>query len=388
MLEGLGGLLSILDEAHPAELVPVVQGHLARTFGATDTRLLVADYSQAVLSQAGSPPAGEVISVPVEGSDAGTAFREQRPVEAADGAGSVLYLPVSLRSERLAVLRVALPRPPDDATTASLGRLATTVAYVLHAAGRYTDTFERVRRFEQLSLPAEMQWALLPPRAFRCGRFALAGQMIPAYNVGGDLFDYGIEADRLTVAVMDAMGHGLGASVLAGMAVASLRNERRAGSSLAEMLQRTDRILHERSRGDSFVTAVLVEIDARTGEASIAAAGHPPARLLRDRQVSEVEMAARFPLGLTGTTTYHPTRFRLDGGDRLLLITDGAIDASSDGEDFGDRRLDEVLLATSKLPVGEAVRHLQHTLQTHTQPAALRDDATFVLIDWHDQDPG
>ena len=92
-----------------------------------------------------------------------------------------------------------------------------------------------------MELPAEMQWSMLPVRAYSGGPVSLAGQLVPAYEVGGDLFGYAVQTDELFVTVIDAMRHGLRASLLGTLAVTTLRNARRTGLALAHQLRQADR---------------------------------------------------------------------------------------------------------------------------------------------------
>jgi serine phosphatase RsbU (regulator of sigma subunit) len=130
------------------------------------------------------------------------------------------------------------------------------LGYLLPAAHNYTDIVERARRERPLELPAEMQWSMLPIRAYSCGPFSLAGQLVPAYEVGGDLFDYAVQTDELFVTVIDAMGHGLRASLLGTLAITALRNARRTGLALADQLRQADRVLHSQFGGEQLVTAL------------------------------------------------------------------------------------------------------------------------------------
>ena len=83
-----------------------------------------------------------------------------------------------------------------------------------------------------MALQAELVWAFLPPRTFATDRVLVAASLEPAYEVGGDAFDYSLLGDHLHVSIFDALGHDLSAGLLASVGIASCRSTRRAGGSL------------------------------------------------------------------------------------------------------------------------------------------------------------
>src|ERR671920_752373 len=144
------------------------------------------------------------------------------------GPSLVVYLPVSVRAERLGVLAVTLRGTGLDREVGEvLDDVVRVLGYVLTGARRYTDRFEMLRRRRELGLAAEIQWELLPSLAFELPAFSVAGTVEPAYEIGGDNFDYAVSAHRLTVAVSDAAGHGLRAALLASLSCTAMRNARR-----------------------------------------------------------------------------------------------------------------------------------------------------------------
>ena len=361
--------------------------------GATATVLWVVDYEQVALV-----PLLERGSVPrerqsVDGTLAGRAFRTVEPVETETPGGRRLWLPLLDGVERLGVLEVVVETDGpalSDAVRRAFGQLAHLLAELLLSNNAYTDHYEWFRRQQAMTLAAEMQHALLPPLTFGTDRVVICGLVAPAYEVGGDAFDYALNGNIAHVAVFDAIGHGLQSSLLATLAVATYRSSRRAGLDLAESAHRIDRALHETFGSERFVTALLGQLDIDTGVFRWVNAGHPAAMLLRGTQVvKELDGDPCLPLGLNGLTGDGPQGFTvtsesLEPGDRLLLITDGVDEArTQDGEFFGRTRLAEFAAreAASGLPTPEVMRRLQQAILRH-QTGRLQDDATTLFIEW------
>jgi hypothetical protein len=86
-----------------------------------------------------------------------------------------------------------------------------------------------------MSLPAGMQWDLLPPLSARTAGALIAGALEPAYDIAGDAFDYAINGTDLHLAIFDGLGHGLGSTLLTGLAVGAYRHARRDGAPVAGM---------------------------------------------------------------------------------------------------------------------------------------------------------
>ena len=174
-----------------------------------------------------------------------------------------------------------------------LQEVALTVAYVLVACGMCSDVVEVARRAEPLHVAAEMQWNLQPLRAFQSEQFSIAGQLIPAYEVGGDCLDYNVDADQLDLSSLDAMGHGVGASLLAGLATAVMRDIRRAGGRPDEQVAAADQQLLQQFGGEQFVTALAMRLDFTDGQLEIVNAGHPQPWRVREGQAEPLELDAQ-----------------------------------------------------------------------------------------------
>ncbi len=171
-----------------------------------------------------------------------------------------------------------------------------------------------------------------------------------AYEVGGDLFDYSVSHDRLTVFVIDAMGHGLGASILAGLAISALRNARRTGLDLLHQVQLADTVLWKQYGGDAFVTLFALEL-RHDGVGRIVSAGHPTAVRIRDGRTQALQLPPQLPLGMFERTQYVDQRLELEPGDRLVIATDGVTEGRAPtGDYFGNVRFDGALMAALTVP--------------------------------------
>jgi serine phosphatase RsbU (regulator of sigma subunit) len=323
-------------------------------------------------------------SLPVDGSVAGRAFRRQEALvfPLADGEIHRVYVPVSIRADRLGVLEVTVREAPDDVALDRLSHVATTLAYVIAAARPFSDIFERVRRYQRLELAAEIQWSLLPALAYEGDSVALAGILEPAYEFGGDNFDYAVEEGTIWVSATDAMGHGLRAALIGSLAVNALRNARRSGISLLGQAEAANTALLSQFGGEQFVSALLARIDLSTGALDVVDAGHPCAYLVRGTEITELTWEADYPLGMFDDASYRIQRAELIRGDRLVLLSDGVLEAKpAGGDEFGTERAIEVIAATSHLHPTEVVRLVIEAVRDH-RSGPMQDDATVLCIDW------
>jgi hypothetical protein len=384
--ESLGERLlgSLLDRAHlmPPRLVgPLVAQEIA-AMGGRDVAIYLQDFEHAVLR----PLQGAGMSgrpAPIDDSSAGTAFRTDRPREVEQPDGSIrLFIPMLDGSDRVGVLALTLPRV-DDNDRRLAQRIAGLTADLVVTKSGYTDTFARTRMSSPMSLSAHLQWQLLPPLVMTTPDLALAGALEPAYDVGGDSFDYALNQQTLHVAVFDAMGHGVEAATMATLLIGAYRHGRLNDSHLADMYAEMDAVMADSYPG-RFATALIGQLDTTSGHLTWVNAGHPPGLVIRDGRVVE-ELTGRVsrPVGFgDGEAFVHSLRLR--PGDRVLFFTDGVVEERMpDGVQFGEQRLREFIEdnALHVLPVAETVRLLSHEL-LRGRGGRTSDDASLLMVEW------
>jgi len=385
--EGFGERLlgSIVDRAHlmpPYLIAPLIEQELS-IVGGRDVEVLLQDYDQMTLL----PLTGGHLVVgrpqPIAGSRAGQAFRTDTTVEQTLGGGVRLFVPLLDGTDRVGVLAFTLDAV-DDHDRRLTRRLAGLVADILITKGMYTDQLFQARRRRPMSLSAEMQWQLLPPLMMTTPEVAVAGALEPAYDVAGDSFDYALNDTILHVAVIDAMGPGLGAALLATLAVGAYRHARRFDVGLDGLYAAMDQAIADQFGPDKFVTAQMARLDVTTGVLQWVNAGHPAPLLLRGGVVvAELESPTTLPVGFGGAKPLVTTR-ALELGDRVLFFTDGVIEEDrriSAGS--GMARLKEVIegVGNADDPVQETVRLLSSALMQE-RGGVTTDDATLLLVEW------
>ena len=322
----------------------------------------------------------------VDATLAGRAFRQVEPVRhEPDRRG--LWLPLLDGVERLGVLDVRMPAhldPDDPEVRHALDLVASLLGHLVTVVDRYSDDVDAVRRGRPRAVAAELVWQLLPTLTFGTDAVILTGVVEPAYEVGGDAFDYSVRGDIAHVAIFDATGHSLHAGVATAVAVAAYRAGRRNGASLFDTLRGIDEALVEEFSGDRFVTAVLLELDLVSGEVRYACAGHPSPLVLRRGRVVKTLAHGRRPLLGLDTAQVTLGEERLERGDSLVLYTDGVTEARDEqGGFFGQERLIHFLEreAATEHPPPEMLRRLIHAVLAH-QHGVLQDDASLVLAQW------
>ena len=276
----------------------------------------------------------------------------------------------------------------DDAPRRLADSLAGVVAALLVTRGQCTDAYTTIRRSQTLTLAAEMQWDLLPPLSLDSARVSVAGLIQPAYEVGGDTFDYAINVDTLHLAVLDAMGHGLISSQLAHLASSSYRHSRRCGLNLSATYADMDEAIAARGFEIEFVTGLLATLDLDSGRLQWINAGHPAPILVRAGAVVwPLACEPTLPAGIgyvADGSISEVGELVMQPGDWLFCVTDGVIDSHRPGgPDFGEDRLVEMLADRSRagFDAAETVRQLSHSVLDHR--GMLSDDTTAFLVDFH-----
>jgi stage II sporulation SpoE-like protein len=329
-------------------------------------------------------PAGETAGgarLDLDSTLAGRAFRTVQMLSSNRGNRPRLWVPLLDGADRLGVLEFGLESMGDlydPALREQCAWLTSLLGHLVATKEHYGDELQRHRRAQPRSPSAELIWQQLPPLTGATKSFTVAGMLEPTYDVGGDAFDYALSDRTVSLAIFDAVGHGLNAGLMASAALAGYRSARRDGRGIYEALE-------EGGFGHgTFVTGVLGELDIASGRLRYVNAGHPPPLLLREgRVVRELSRGRRLPFGLEHRGLTVGEEY-LQPGDWLALYTDGIVEArNATGAWFGEERLVELLTheIAAGQPPPETVRRLNRAVLDH-QNGLLQDDASLLLASW------
>ena len=385
---GIAHLIEVARRVPPHRLATLI-ADAADHLGASVARVWLADHQQRSLIHLTHSTALDALAI--DGSAAGRAFAKSEVLDMPrDGFGRHVWVPLLDGADRVGVLEFELDTDElTDPLRLALVHLATAATAELISRGQYTDFFTIARRRQSMSLKAELQWQAIPPTSFATPDVTVSGMLEPAYETGGDTFDYAHDQRGLSFAVLDAVGHDLQATMVSTLALGAYRNRRRAGDDLVGMAGAMDEVIKEQLGRGSYATGQLAELDTSSGVLRWLNAGHHLPLLIRGgRVIGALECRPRLPFGLGHLQPGRPTdiaEVQLQPNDAVLLYTDGIVEARRiGGTDFGIERLEQFLenAFAAGYSIPETLRRLSNAVLDYHH-GVLQDDATTLLVSWH-----
>jgi serine phosphatase RsbU (regulator of sigma subunit) len=185
------------------------------------------------------------------------------------------------------------------------------------------------------------------------------------------------------IVIGDVSGKGFETAAFAAIARSTIRAFCYESSSAAEALTQANAVLcarqEERREDNLFMTAFLMILDPATGSFQYANAGHPlPAICNRNGEVNFLQIG-QLPLGIT-SVQYENAEGRLDPGDKLLLYTDGVIEARRENAVFGETGLACHLCENARFPSEKLLDRIYDTICSWTG-GSTQDDTAMVLVE-------
>jgi serine phosphatase RsbU (regulator of sigma subunit)/streptogramin lyase len=240
---------------------------------------------------------------------------------------------------------------------------------------------ENERKTHELEQARQLQLSMLPSSVPRHPLYAVAARMRTATEVGGDYYDFHAAEDgTLTIAVGDATGHGTRAGIMVAM-MKGLFTRMCAEPHLQRFFDECHRTLRAIDLGPMYMALGLLRLEGR--QAVAIGAAMPPI-LVRRASSGCIE---RVPLEglLLGTDFDLPrteTRFRLEPGDKALMMTDGFMEQFDAGDEMMDyNRCAAAFAETGALDAGATIDRLLERLDAFRGGVPQGDDVTLVVVE-------
>jgi sigma-B regulation protein RsbU (phosphoserine phosphatase) len=211
---------------------------------------------------------------------------------------------------------------------------------------------------------------------------ALAAKIVPAKEVGGDLYDFFIENDKLYFIVGDVSGKGIPASLVMAVTCRLFRSIASYLDKPEEIITSLNDSLSDGNESNMFCTAFLGVLDLKTGHLAYCNAGHnAPLVIDHNANVSAISVEPNLPLGLFSGFPYKGQETKIEKGTMLYLFTDGVNEAeNNEKEQFSDERLVSILEANAGAEPKEIVNVTFAEVERHADGANQSDDITVMCI--------
>ena len=234
---------------------------------------------------------------------------------------------------------------------------------------------------DELQEAREIQQKLLPKKLPEVTDYDLAATTQPMRFVGGDYYDVVRTGPQETLlCIADVAGKGLTAALLMSSLQATLKPL--IGQRLAprELCHRLNRILCDLTPEGKFISFFVGLLSSRDHRLTYCNAGHNPPLLVRaDGQSTELN-AAGAVLGQFPDWRYEQSSVQINGGDRLLIFTDGLVEACNAGEEpFGEHNVVQIAQENPGISAEDLMGLLMNAASQHCG-GSFQDDATLLVL--------
>ena len=232
----------------------------------------------------------------------------------------------------------------------------------------------------ELELARRIQISILPSEFPVSMNFRVAARYVPMSSVAGDLYDYIIADDhQVGLLIADVSGHGVPAALIASMVKLAAASQRAVAGDPSRFLSGMNSALLGNTQ-NQFVTAAYVHLNSESGELRYSAAAHPPLLLLRSGRVTQIEKNGLM-LAAFASASYSTAVHKLETDDRIVMYTDGVVEASNAaGDFFGYDALCALLTRTRELSPAMAADSIICSVRQWSEKQD--DDLTILICDY------
>ncbi len=228
---------------------------------------------------------------------------------------------------------------------------------------------------------AQVHRRLCAPRLVRHGAFDVASEIFAVRHLPGDFFSVEETREGLVLALGDIGGKGLAAGMWVTHLIGLIRTHTATNSDPEAIVAGVNRDIARLSAVEPLSSLFVARLDSRVDMLDYCSAGHPPALLLHTNGQLELLSDGGPVLGVVERASFDRGSVQIDGGDLLLVCSDGILESFNEAEqEFGAMRLQNELRRAQGGTAESVLFSVLGAVQDFAAPQPLTDDMTLVII--------
>ena len=260
-----------------------------------------------------------------------------------------------------------------------IGMLLVILAVTIRNLLKYNNIAAKKDRMEsELRIGHNIQMSMVPLRAPECSEVDISATIVPAKEVGGDLYDFYIRDNKLFFCIGDVSGKGVPASLVMAVTRTLFRSISAREESPGAIVSAMNSSMTDMNDNNMFVTFFCGVLDLVTGHLRYCNAGHNAPLFFSD-SIEKLPVEPNLALGVLSDMVFKEQSLDIHYDDALFLYTDGVTEAENAFHElFGEDRLLECLRKR-----GTSQEHLEAVIQsvnTYVGAAPQSDDMTMLFI--------
>jgi PAS domain S-box-containing protein len=240
----------------------------------------------------------------------------------------------------------------------------------------------RIKSREEARMARDIQENLLPKSNPNIPGYDIAGKNIPAFNVGGDYYDFiKLDGHQLAIGLGDVSGKGLPASLVMANLQATIRGQALLNATAKDCLERSNRLLFHNTDSRTFVSLFYGILDTRKNALYYSNAGQNIPLIFSPGKRPVPLKTHGLALGIQENVSYKMEKIPINPGELLLIYSDGICEAMNEQmEEFGDEKLLQIAEDHKNDSAGELIEKIIAAANLHFGGALQNDDMTIIII--------
>jgi sigma-B regulation protein RsbU (phosphoserine phosphatase) len=247
------------------------------------------------------------------------------------------------------------------------------------------EVIEKERMEEELNIARDLQVSMLPAETPQVAGFEIAAYSMSAREVGGDFYDFiYMGEDKAGMLIGDVTGKSVSGALVMSASRTLFRTLSEEELPVAESMMRANRRLKKDVKTGMFVALLYAVIDSEDKTLTMCSAGQTQPVHVSAKTGEAVLVKTRgdtFPLGIIEEAAYEETQLKLEPGDKVILYTDGIVEAMNEEEEiYGFERLLDVAKNSQTMTAETLLEEIKGKVNEFAGKAAQHDDITIIVI--------